>query len=161
MTEFRIRAYRPDDAAWVQAAHAQHYRAVDGFDDSFGVLVASILREFNAGHDPARETGWIAVDNAGAPVACIFCVKLDDATAKLRMFLVTKAARGTGLGYRLLQTCMGFARDHGYTGMRLWTHESHRAACALYQRNGWQLVQSTPVRSFGQDLVEQEWEIRF
>lgn len=161
MAEFLIRAYRSQDAAWVQAAHAQHYRAVDGFDDSFGTLVESILRDFDAEHDPRYEAGWIAVDAAGAPVACIFCVKLDDQTAKLRMFLVTEVARGSGLGYRMLQTCMGFARDQGYAGMRLWTHESHGAACALYQRNGWQLVLSTPVHAFGQDLVEQEWQIRF
>ena len=161
MTEFQIRAYTPDDAAWVGAAHARHYREVDGFDDSFGVLVDSILRDFDAGHDPERETGRIAVDYTGAPVACIFCVKLTEQTAKLRLFLVTQAARGSGLGYRMLQTCMGFARDQGYAGMTLWTHESHAAACALYRRNGWQLVNSTPVHSFGQDLVEQEWQIRF
>jgi hypothetical protein len=45
--------------------------------------------------------------------------------------------------------------------MQLWTHESHRAACALYAQNGWQLVSSKPVRSFGCDLVEQSWEIAF
>ncbi len=161
MTEFSIRSYTPRDAPWVLAAHARHYGEVDGFDDSFGVLVNTILRDFDAGHDPQRERGWIAVDDAGAPVACMFCVALNADTAKLRMFLVTEAARGRGLGFRLLQTCMGFARAQGYKGMALWTHESHVAACALYRRNGWQLVQSRPVRSFGQELIEQEWQIRF
>ncbi|UOA27927.1 GNAT family N-acetyltransferase [Pseudosulfitobacter sp. DSM 107133] len=161
MTDFQIRAYTPDDAAWVHTAHARHYRDVDGFDDSFGVLVASILRDFDAGHDPARAAGWIAMDDRGAPAGCIFCMALNDETAKLRMFLVTQAARGSGVGFRLLQTCMDFARDKGYTGMALWTHESHKAACALYRRNGWQLVHCKPVRAFGQDLVEQEWKIRF
>lgn len=161
MADFQIRAYTPHDAAWVHRAHARHYRDVDGFDDSFGKLVASILRDFDAGHDPAREAGWIAMDDTGAPVGCIFCVALNRETAKLRMFLVTDAARGSGVGFRLLQTCMGFARETGYAGMALWTHESHKAACALYRRNGWQLVHSKPVRAFGQDLVEQEWNFRF
>jgi len=161
MTEFQIRSYTPRDAAWVQAAHARHYWSVDGFDDTFGALVESILSDFDTDHDPAREAGWIAVDDAANPVACIFCVALDTQTAKLRMFLVTEAARGCGLGFRLLQTCIGFAQAKGYKGMRLWTHESHVAACALYRRNGWRLVHSKPVHSFGQDLVEQEWEIHF
>ncbi|MCR8826296.1 GNAT family N-acetyltransferase [Pseudosulfitobacter koreensis] len=161
MTEFSIRSYTSRDAPWVLAAHARHYREVDGFDESFATLVETILRDFDAGHDPEREAGWIAVDGAGAPVACMFCVALDADTAKLRMFLVTDAARGRGLGYRLLQTCMGFARERGYKGMRLWTHESHVAACALYRRNGWSLVSCRSVRSFGQALVEQEWQIRF
>ena len=72
---------------------------------------------------------------------------------------LAEGARGQGLGKRLLRTCMEFARDKGYADMTLWTHESHKAACALYAANGWQLVSSKPVHSFGMDLVEQMWTI--
>ena len=81
--------------------------------------------------------------------------------AKLRLFLLVPLARGMGLGQRLLDHCMGFARGAGYEGMTLWTHESHAAACALYTKNGWHMTRSTPVQSFGVDLVEQTFEIDF
>ena len=158
MTDVTIRPFEPSDAPWVIAAHGAHYAAHDGFDASFQTLVAEITAEFVAHHDPAFERGWIA-ERGGAPLGCIFCVRLDDCTAKLRMFLVQDAVRGTGLGLRLLNTCMAFAKSSGYAQMQLWTHESHRAACALYRRNGWELRSSRPVHAFGCDLVAQNWRI--
>ncbi len=67
--------------------------------------------------------------------------------------------RGQGLGRRMLVHCMEFARAAGYARMELWTHESHKAACALYAAHGWRLTASKPVHSFGVDLVEQSWKI--
>lgn len=158
MSEIVLRPFRPDDTDWVVHEHGFNYARDEGFDDSFGPLVAGILADFNASHDSAREMGWIA-ERDGARLGCIFCVAASDTTAKLRMFLLTPQARGQGLGKRLLATCMDFARAKGYADMTLWTHESHRAACALYVATGWQLVSSTPVHSFGMDLVEQHWTI--
>ena len=88
-------------------------------------------------------------------------MRLDDQTAKLRLFLLEPEARGLGLGRCLLEACMSFARGSGYAGMQLWTHEEHSAAGALYARNGWELVESRPVHSFGRNLTEQTWKIRF
>lgn len=158
MSEIVLRPFHPDDTEWVVRQHAENYARDEGFDDTFGPLVAGILAEFNGCHDPARETGWIA-ERDGQRLGCIFCVAAGPTLAKLRMFLLLPEARGLGLGKRLLATCMGFARDSGYKGMTLWTHESHRAACALYAATGWQLEDSKPVRSFGVDLVEQMWTI--
>ena len=87
----------------------------------------------------------------------VFCVRLDAETAKLRLFLLTPQARGTGLGRRMLMHNMAFARDAGYTQMQLWTHESHRAAGALYAKTGWALIDSKSVHSFGKPNVEQTW----
>jgi len=89
----------------------------------------------------------------------IFCVAGGNQTAKLRLFLLTPEARGQRLGKQLLTTCMGFAKTAGYNDMVLWTHESHRAACALYTRFGWELTVSKPVHSFGVDLIEQSWRV--
>ena len=155
-----IRPFRPEDAAWLVERHGTLYARDEGFDDTFAPLVASILDGFVADHDPTCEAGWIA-EAGGARLGSIFCVRLDQHTAKLRLFLLVPEARGQGLGQRLLETCMTYARDRDYRGMQLWTHESHRAACALYARNGWRLVASRPVHSFGRDLVEQSWEIAF
>ena len=158
MTHAILRPYVPADAPWLTEAHQRLYAEAEGFDDSFGPLVASILAGFDAGHDPAREAGWIA-EAAGTPLGSIFCVRLDETTAKLRLFLLLPEARGQGLGRRMLQTCLSFAAQAGYDRLTLWTHESHRAACALYAATGFTLAGSRPVRSFGQDLVEQTWTI--
>lgn len=159
MEDILIRAFRPDDAPWLVEQHGRLYQRDNGFDDTFAPLVESILADFVTSHDPARERGWIA-ELGGARMGSIFCVALDDHTAKLRLFLLLPEARGKGLGKRMLNTCMGFARSAGYRDMALWTHESHRAACALYKASGWQLTGSKKVHSFGRDLVEQSWEFR-
>ncbi|WP_170577424.1 GNAT family N-acetyltransferase [Ruegeria arenilitoris] len=159
MENIQIRPFRATDAAWLVEQHGRYYARDEGFDSSFGALVQSILEDFVASHDPTCERGWIA-ESDGQRLGSIFCVALDEHTAKLRLFLLLPEARGRGLGKRMLDTCMGYARGAGYAEMRLWTHESHRAACALYRANGWQLLDSKPVHSFGVDLVEQSWKIR-
>ena len=159
METITLRPFCAEDAPWLVQQHDVLYARDEGFDDSFGLLVARILNAFIAGHDPTCERGWIA-ERDGQRLGSIFCVKLDDQTAKLRLFLLLPEARGQGLGKRLLSTCMGFARDAGYREMALWTHESHRAACGLYRATGWELTASKPVHSFGVDLVEQSWRIR-
>ncbi|MCE8532149.1 GNAT family N-acetyltransferase [Ruegeria pomeroyi] len=158
MDTITLRPFRPEDAPWLVERHGTLYAQDEGFDDSFAPLVARIVDDFIANHDPDREQGWIA-EADGQRLGSIFCVRLDETTAKLRLFLLVPEARGQGLGRRLIDTCMGFARDKGYVQMQLWTHESHRAACALYAATGWQLVDSKPVHSFGVDLVEQSWKI--
>lgn len=125
---------------------------------TFGPLVAAILHKFCEAHDPACEQGWIA-HRGDERLGSIFCMRQTAQTAKLRLFLLTPEARGQGLGKLLLRQCMDFARGSGYRDMQLWTHESHQAACALYAAFGWQLVASKPVHSFGQDLIEQSWEL--
>lgn len=154
-----LRPFAATDAPWLVDQHRTLYARDEGFDDSFGDLVAQILADFVAGHDATCERGWIATEGPER-LGSIFCVRLGADVAKLRLFLLTPQARGKGLGKRLLATCMGFARDAGYARMQLWAHESHRAACALYAATGWTLDSSVPVRSFGQDLVEQSWTIR-
>ena len=153
-----IRPFSIDDAGWVVARHGELYQKFDGFDDTFRPLVAEIVADFVKNHDPSCERGWIA-EREGVRLGSIFCVKVDASMAKLRLFLVEPDTRGMGLGRLLLDSCLRFAREAGYARMRLWTHESHRAACALYQAYGFGLLSSAPVRSFGQDLVEQSWEI--
>ncbi|MEL6913409.1 MAG: GNAT family N-acetyltransferase [Pseudomonadota bacterium] len=154
-----LRPYRADDAAWLTAEHAAAYARDEGFDDTFGPLVAAILADFE-GHDPTSERGWIAEDGAGARLGSIFCVRGPaPGTAKLRLFYLTRAARGQGLGRRLLAACTDFARQAGYGRMTLWTHASHRAACALYARAGFRCESSVPVRAFGVALDEQVWTL--
>ena len=160
MSTVSLRPFQGDDIDWLVERHATLYAQDDGFDDTFGPLVRSILEAFQGEHDTACEQGWIAQAD-GARLGSIFCVRLDATTAKLRLFLLVPEARSRGVGRQLLAQCMSFARDAGYQGMQLWTHESHQAACALYARNGWTLSDSKAVHSFGQDLIEQTWIYRF
>ncbi len=160
MDQAGLRTFTEADADWVVARHAALYGEEAGFDASFGILVGRIVAKFLDAHDPLRERGWIA-ERGGERLGSIFCVtegaEAPD-VAKLRLFFVERSERGTGLAQRMLDACMDFARDAGYARMRLWTHESHRAAVRLYARNGFALIGSKTVRSYGQDLVEQVWE---
>ncbi len=158
MEKLKIRPFRSDDAPWLVERHGFHYSRDEGFDETFAPLVASILDDFTANHNPEIERGWIA-EMSNQRVGSIFAVRLTPDIAKLRLFFLVPEARGQGSGKKLIETCMGFARDAGFRKMVLWTHESHKAACALYRESGWELIDSKPVHSFGVDLVEQSWEI--
>lgn len=161
MQEITFRDFGAGDAAWLVALHGRLYAEEEGFDASFEALVARILADFLARRDPARERGWIAVGDGAERLGSIFCADGPEGLAKLRLFLLAPAARGRGLGRRMLDLCLRHARDRGYRGLTLWTHESHRAACALYRAAGLRLTESRPVRSFGRALVEQSWAIDF
>jgi GNAT superfamily N-acetyltransferase len=160
MKSVTLRQFHAEDTDWLVERHGTLYAEAEGFDATFGALVHDILEAFITDHDAGCERGWIAQDR-GQRIGSIFCVRHSATTAKLRLFLLVPEARGKGVGRMLLDTCMTFARDAGYAGMQLWTHESHRAACALYAGAGWTLEASRPVHSFGQDLVEQTWKYRF
>lgn len=158
MNNVTLRDLRIGDAGWVIQQHGEHYARNDGFDESFEALVAEILVDYIRHHDPTCERAWIA-EQDGERLGSIFCVRLNETTAKLRLFLLTPQARGKGLGKRLLAACMDYARARGYARMQLATHESHLAACALYRAAGWRLVSSESVHHYGVDLVEQIWDI--
>lgn len=158
LMKIEIRHLAPGDVDWLVHQHGKLYAQAEGFDATFGPLVASILNDFETRHDPSRERAFIAWSGE-TRLGSVFCVRLDDETAKLRLFLLVPEARGLGLGRRMLTTCMQWAQERGYARMVLWTHESHEAACALYRQTGWRLIDSKPVFSFGRDLVEQSWEV--
>lgn len=158
--KFTLRPFDAADADWLVAEHADHYARVEGFDGTFGLLVDSIIQSFLADHDPKFEAGWIA-QQGDVLLGSIFCVRLNDTIAKLRLFYVVPKARGSGVAQALLDQCLNFARDAGYPGLELWTHESHTAAGRIYARNGFARTRAEPVHSFGVDLVEETWQIAF
>lgn len=156
--DIELRDLATGDAGWLIQQHAEHYAKSDGFDARFEALVAEILADFIRNRDPATDRAWIAargVERLGS----IFCVRDDDTAAKLRLFYLVPEARGTGLGRRLLEACIGHARACGFRELRLWTHESHRSAGRLYAAAGFEMTASEPVRDFGQELVRQNWRL--
>ena len=150
----------PGDLGWVVMAHGEQYAAEFGWDTSFEALVARIVADYAADHDPAREGAWIA-ERAGRRVGCVFCVRsrdaTDDETAQLRILLVTPEGRGLGLGRALVDRCTGFARAAGYRRVVLWTNDPLAAARRIYLERGFRLVDEERHRSFGAELVGQNY----
>ncbi|WP_431365196.1 GNAT family N-acetyltransferase [Planktotalea sp.] len=160
MNTIELTPYCAGDHGWLVEAHQTLYAQDEGFDETFGPLVDQILTEFENTSEGQGQRGWIA-RKGSRRLGSIFCVRLDEQTAKLRMFLLVPEARGQGVGRLLLRECMSYAKKAGYARMTLWTHASHISACALYAKFGWSCVSSKPVKSFGVDLIEQQWEIAF
>jgi GNAT superfamily N-acetyltransferase len=149
---------RPGDLGWVVMAHGEIYAAEFGWDASLEALIARIVADYAAGHDPDREAAWIA-ELGGQRVGCVFCVAADEQTALLRILLVHPAARGHRLGSRLVDTCIEFARAAGYPRMQLWTNDPLHAARRIYLAAGFTLVAEEPHHSFGVDLVGQTYQL--
>lgn len=153
---YLLRPPDPGDLGWVVARHGALYAAEYGWDSSFEALVARVVADYGDNQDPKRERAWIAeVD--GEPVGCVFCVAADAATAKLRLLLVEPSARGMGLGSRLVEECLRFARRVGYSRITLWTNDVLTEARHIYERAGFRLDQENAHHSFGHDLVGQNW----
>jgi DNA-binding MarR family transcriptional regulator/GNAT superfamily N-acetyltransferase len=153
---YLLRPPGPGDLGWVVSRHGALYAREYGWDETFEHLVARIVADYAASRDPEREAAWIAeVD--GAPAGCVFCVREDSATARLRLLLVEPWARGLGIGGRLVEECLRFARSAGYQQITLWTQDCLTAARRIYQAAGFRLVSEGQHHSFGHDLVEQTW----
>jgi GNAT superfamily N-acetyltransferase len=162
-SELQIKIRRlgqPGDLGWVIMAHGEIYATEFGWDTSFESLVCQIVADYATDNDPQREAAWIA-EIGDQRVGCIFCVIDPDhpATAKLRILLVHPSARGHGLGGRLLDRSLEFARSAGYHRVRLWTNHPLTAARHLYLQRGFTLVEEQPHHSFGVDLVGQVYEL--
>jgi DNA-binding MarR family transcriptional regulator/GNAT superfamily N-acetyltransferase len=148
-----IRPPRPGDLGWVVSRHGAVYAREYGWGPEFEALVARICADFLDNQSDPGQAGWIAeVD--GHRVGCVFCVRKDDTTAQLRLLLVEPSARGMGIGSRLVDECLRFARDTGYQTIMLWTRDPLTAARRIYEAAGFKLVAEEPAERFN----DQFWE---
>jgi len=153
-----LRSPRPGDLGWVVQRHGEVYAREYGWDATFEALVAGIVAEIGGRVlDPMRERFWMA-DVGGQTVGSVCVVRHDDSTAKLRLLIVDAAARGIGLGGRLVAEAVAFAKGAGYARMTLWTFAELTAARAIYEKAGFVRVSATPEHSFGRTHVAEEWE---
>jgi DNA-binding MarR family transcriptional regulator/GNAT superfamily N-acetyltransferase len=155
---FFLRPPEPGDFGWVVQSHGLLYASDYGWDVHFEALVAQIISDTINNFDPSCERGWIAEMN-GERVGCIFLVRKDAETAKLRMLLVERKARGSGLGSRLVEECIRFARRAGYKKMTLWTYSILAEARHIYEKTGFKLIAQEDDPTYAPGLVSETWEL--
>ena len=157
-TPYLLRPHQPGDLGWIVYRQAILYAEEYGWDETFEALAAEIVAQFIKSYDPKRERCWVA-EKEGERVGAVFVAKASDEIAKLRLLHVEAGARGLGIGKRLVEECIRFARQAGYQKMTLWTQSILYAARHLYKQAGFQLMREQTHHSFGKDLTAETWEL--
>jgi DNA-binding MarR family transcriptional regulator/N-acetylglutamate synthase-like GNAT family acetyltransferase len=154
-----IRPHRPGDMGWVVYRHGVVYNSEYGWNDQSEALAAEVVAKFLKEYDAERERCWIAEGPNGEIAGYVFLVAHSKTIAQLRLLLVEPWARGSGLGRRLVRECIRFARQVGYSKIRLWTNDVLQAARRIYESEGFELVEEEAHQRFGPKIVAQVWEL--
>jgi DNA-binding MarR family transcriptional regulator/GNAT superfamily N-acetyltransferase len=157
-TPYLLRQHEPGDMGWIVHRQAILYAQEYGWDGTYEALAAEIVAHFIKNYDPKRERAWIA-EKDGQRVGAVFVAKDSEAVAKLRLLHVEREARGLGIGKRLVEECIRFARQAGYQRMTLWTQSILHAARDIYKKSGFEVVHEEKHHSFGKDLTAETWEL--
>jgi DNA-binding MarR family transcriptional regulator/GNAT superfamily N-acetyltransferase len=158
-TSYLLRPHQPGDMGWIVHRQAILYTDEYGWDGTYEALAAEIVAQFLKNYDPKWERAWVA-EKDGERVGGVFLAKGSDQVARLRLLHVERQARGLGIGKRLVEECIRFARQAGYQSMTLWTQSILDAARHIYRKSGFQIVHEERHHSFGKDLTAETWELK-
>jgi DNA-binding MarR family transcriptional regulator/GNAT superfamily N-acetyltransferase len=154
-----LRSHRPGDLGWIVHRHGVFYSEEYGYNEKFEATVADITAKFLHHYDPSYEHCWV-VERDGELIGSIVLAKKTNTEGALRLFFVEPQARGLGLGKRLLEECVHFARRVGYKKLSLITHSELHAARHLYEKAGFIKIEQKPYQNWGRDnLIEETWEL--
>src|SRR5215468_1112529 len=157
-TPYLLRQHHPGDMGWIVHRQAMLYAEEYGWDGTYEALAAEIVAQFIKNYEPKRERCWIA-EKDGARVGAVFVAKASDEVAKLRLLHVEPKARGLGIGKRLVEECIRFARHAGYQKITLWTQSILHAARRIYEQVGFRVAREEQHHSFGKDLTAETWDL--
>jgi DNA-binding MarR family transcriptional regulator/GNAT superfamily N-acetyltransferase len=155
---YLLRPHQPGDMGWIVHRQAILYADEYGWDGTYEALAAEIVAQFIKHYDPKRERAWVA-EKDGERVGAVFVAQESDQSVRLRLLHVERQARGLGIGKRLVEECIRFARQAGYQKMTLWTQSILHAARHIYKNAGFQVVHEEKHHSFGKDLTAETWEL--
>jgi DNA-binding MarR family transcriptional regulator/GNAT superfamily N-acetyltransferase len=151
-----LRPHQVGDIGWIVHRQGLLYAQEHGYDETFEALAAEITARFVQKFDPKSDRCWVA-EQGGRIAGAVFVVRKSAHVAQLRLLYVEPSARGQGLGSRLVDECIRFARAKGYKTLALWTQSHLDAARRIYTARGFQLEKEETHRSFGKSLVGQHW----
>ena len=154
--KFSLRAYRPDDKAWVVDRHFEIYAQEFGWTEKFRTAVQKIVEDFEKNFNPEREYFWIA-EIKGQRVGCVFLMEESADTARIRLVLVEPEARGMGLGRALVDDCESFAKSHAYKKIVLFTNSVLTSARKIYEAAGYKMIHQEKHSNYGPELMGQTW----
>ena len=153
-----LRRHGLGDIGWIARRQAILYAEEYGWDETFEVLAAELLAGFAKRDDSRTERSWVA-ERDGEVIGSVFVMRGSETVAKLRLLYVEPAARGLGLGRKLVDACVDFAREKGYRTLTLWTNDVLVPARRIYQQAGFTCVAAEPHHSFGKDLIGETWAL--
>jgi DNA-binding MarR family transcriptional regulator/N-acetylglutamate synthase-like GNAT family acetyltransferase len=156
--EITLREHRVGDMGWIVHRQSVLYAREYGWNGDYETLVFEIIARFLRDFDAAGEKCWVA-ERSGEVVGSVFVVRDTDSIARLRLLYVEPSARSLGVGQRLVEQCISFAKEKGYERIDLWTNSVLNSARRIYEKAGFYLVREEPHHSFGKDLVGQHWSL--
>ena len=155
---FTLRTFRPGDMGMIAARQSILYQEVYGWGPQIEVIEGEVTTNFLRNFKPGREQCWVAEVN-GVMAGSVFLTDEGDGLCRLRLLYVESFARGMGIGNALVEACLSFAREIGYSAMTLWTHTVLTSARRIYAAHGFEIVETHVHEEFGAPVQSETWRL--